>query len=178
VELPSQAASAKKLISSLLNRFDSAVIVERYLDGREFNVSLLQRGDAVEIVAAAEIDFSAFSGELPRIVDYDAKWNPESFAYNNTPRVLGGDIDPHTLSCIERMSLSAWKALGCLDYARVDIRTDEQGQPFVLEVNPNPDISPDGGFAAALDFANIAYEEFVSVVLENARNRLIHKGKA
>jgi D-alanine-D-alanine ligase len=172
VALPGQRPRAIELIGSLLSEFGGSVIVERYLDGREFNVSLLQSGDQVKVIAVAEIDFSAFDEDMPRIVDYDAKWNRDSFGYNNTPRVMSPAIEADQLDEIKRISLGAWKAGLCRDYARVDIRTDENSNPFILEVNPNPDISPDGGFAAALEHAGISYEKFVATILNNAADRL------
>jgi ribosomal protein S18 acetylase RimI-like enzyme len=104
-------------------------------------------------------------------VDYAAKWVEASFEYNNTPRIIPSPLPGPQLEAVRRTALAAWHVLECSDYARVDLRLDENGQPVILEVNANPDISPGGGFEAALKAANVPYEHFVSIVLENADHR-------
>ena len=113
------------------------------------------------VLPLAEIDFSAFSDKQLKLVDYEAKWVKESFGYNNTPRIIPAPLAEPVAEKVRHLALQAWDALGCRGYARVDFRLDEKDNPYVLEVNPNPDISPDAGFAAALEAAKIPYEQFV-----------------
>lgn len=152
--------------------FGQAALVERFVGHRELNVSLLQHGDRVEVMPIAEIEFSGFGKSRPRIVDYAAKWLPESLAFRNTPRVLPARLPARIAARVRRYALAAWDALGCRDYVRVDLRLDQAGRLFVLEVNANPDISPDAGFAAAIRAAGIQYEEFVAAMICNAWDRL------
>jgi len=133
---------------------------------------MLQNKGQVNVMPLAEIDFNAFGKGKPHIVDYAAKWLPDSFECINTPRVIPAALPDDIAEAARRYSLAAWHALGCRDYVRVDFRLDEKGQLFILEVNPNPDISPDDGFIAALGAAGISYEDFVAVLLDNASSRL------
>jgi D-alanine-D-alanine ligase len=155
-------------VADLHRRFDQPVLIERYIEGRELNVSVLERDGHTEVLAIAEIDFSAFPPGRARIVDYAAKWLPDSFEYRNTPRRIPARMDETTARRVRDLALASWNSLGCRDYARIDFRLDAQGSPWVLEVNPNPDISPDAGFAAALDHAGISYPQFVRDRLRNA----------
>lgn len=171
VKLPSEHDRAVELIRRLQMEFGQPVIVEQFIPSRELNVAILQRGREPKVLAVAEIDFSAFSDDMPRIVDYEAKWVSGSFGYNNTPRRLPAALDDDKRREVERMAIAAWQAVGCRDYARVDFRLDDDGTPYILEVNPNPDISPDSGFAAALEYAGIDYDRFVWTIVNNAVNR-------
>jgi D-alanine-D-alanine ligase len=146
-------------------------IVEQYIQPRELNVSVFNKNGKADVLAIAEIDFSAFNDDRPKIVDYDAKWIPDSFSYQNTPRILPAKLSKKAEKLIRQFALGAWHALNCDDYARVDFRMDDFGQSFVMEVNTNPDISPEGGFAAALDYAQISYPQFVKTLLNNALKR-------
>ena len=172
VVLPEEIDRAAKLIKKLHRRFNQPVIVERYIPHRELNVSVMQDGDKVRVLAIAEIDFSEFSPSQFRIVDYSAKWEEGSFGYENTPRKIPADLTDAQSAQVEQMALAAWRTLGCRDYTRVDFRLDNYNKPYILEVNPNPDISLVGGFAAALEYASVPYERFVETMLNNAANRL------
>ena len=165
------AETLAPLVAAIHQQFSQPAMVEQYINGREINVSMLQTGNHVQALPLAEIDFSEFPPDMPRIVDYSAKWLSESFGYRHTPRKIPATVTDEQERKIRELALAAWKASGCQDYARVDFRLDESGNPFVIEVNPNPDISPDAGFAAALNAANIPFAQFVATVLENAASR-------
>jgi D-alanine-D-alanine ligase len=160
-----------RAVARVHRRFGQAAIVEQMIGGQELNVSLLEIKGQVRVVAVAEIDFSAFPRGRARIVDYKAKWVPESFQFNNTPRILPAVITDRQRARIEDVALRAWHILGCRDYARIDSRLDKTGEPVLIEVNPNPDISPGDGFAAGVEHAGFTYEAFVETVLENAYHR-------
>jgi len=169
VELPSEKLS--RAVVRIHEIFKQPAIVEQFIPQRELNVSVLQINDQVKILPIAEIDFSAFDMNIPRIVDYSAKWQVDSFAYNNTPRIIPAPLSERTADQVRQYAFAAWNALGCQDYARVDFRMDENEQAFALEVNPNPDISPEAGFAAALAAGGIKYEQFVKIIINNASLR-------
>lgn len=172
VWLPQETARAVEQITRLHRQFGQPVLVEQYIDGKELNVSVYQEDHQVRVLTLAEIDFSAFPPDMPRIVDYNAKWIPESFTFENTPRRIPADVPPAVAEHIRRLAHSAWRVLGCRDYARIDFRLDPQLNPYLLEVNPNPDITPEGGFAAALQASHIPYAQFVQTMVSNALKRL------
>ncbi len=142
---------------------------EQYVEGREFNVSLLAGGECFDVLPPAEIDFSGFSPDTPRIVDYHAKWSPDSFAYQNTPRCFEfPESDRALLDELCLLARGCWHLFGLRGYARVDFRVDVRGKPWILEINANPCLSPDAGFAAALDQAGISFQQGVERILAAA----------
>ncbi len=160
-----------------IHELGQAALVEQYIVGRELNVSVLQTGSTagdVQVLPLAEIDFSALpkDADKPRIVDYSAKWLTDSFAFHNTPRVIPAPLPPAVAKQVRQAALAAWHVLGCRDYVRVDFRLDSKLRPLILEVNANPDISPDAGFAAAVQAAGIGFDGFVETVVANAAARL------
>jgi D-alanine-D-alanine ligase len=165
-------AALNKVVAQVHEQFGQPALVEQFIGGRELNVSVLQIGDETRVLPLAEIDFSKFDKDKPRIVGYSAKWLPDSFEFNNTPRIIPAPLPQRTAARVREGALDAWHAVGCQDYARIDFRLDEKLNPYVLEVNPNPDISPDAGFAAALEAAGIEYSDFVKAMINNAAARL------
>lgn len=142
---------------------------ERYVDGREFNVSLLEDGGRFTALPVAEIRFDAFASGAPRIVDYAAKWQPDTWAFSNTPRSF--DLPPKDATLVKSVTALALRSaavLGLRGYARVDVRLDNAGRPWVLEVNANPCLSPDAGFAAAAAQAGLGMTEVVARILRAA----------
>ncbi|MBS7610714.1 ATP-grasp domain-containing protein [Candidatus Bathyarchaeota archaeon] len=144
-------------------------LVEEYISGREFNVSILGNEEPA-VLPISEITFE-FQDE-PKIVDYAAKWLKESDEYIKTKPACPAELDSELRDEIEKTALKAYKVLECRDYARVDIRLkDEAGIPYVLEVNPNPDISPEAGFTRSLKIAGISFESFIKNILGFALKR-------
>ena len=135
---------------------------ERFLAGREFNVSLLAHADragAAEVLPVAEIRFDAYPPTKPRIVGYAAKWHTDSFEYAHTPRSFAvNEEDPRLAGRLGEIALACWRAFGLAGYARVDCRLDAAGAVHVLEVNANPCLAPDAGFAAACAQAGIGLD--------------------
>lgn len=150
------------------HRWAGPALIERFIDGRELNVSVVCRADTLEVLPLAEIDFSAFEADRPRIVGYEAKWLADSFEYRHTPRLIPAPLPKRLTERIRALAKDACRVLSCLDYCRVDFRLDEGNRPYVLEVNANPDITPDAGFAAALEAAAISYDAFIKLTVENA----------
>jgi D-alanine-D-alanine ligase len=147
--------------------YKQPALVEKYIEGREFNVAILGN-EKPTILPISEIVFG-FSDE-PQIVDYAAKWYTGSDEDLMTTPTCPVKLEPQIKREIERVSLKAYKALCCRDYARVDMRL-KGDRPFVLEVNPNPDISHESGFARALKTAGIPFEEFVKKLVLFALKR-------
>jgi D-alanine-D-alanine ligase len=131
-------------------RFGGEWFAERFIDGREFNLSLLGGPAGVELLPPAEMLFVDYPEGKRRIVDYAAKWHAGSFEFCNTVRRFEFDeADRSLLARLEETAQTCWRLFGLSGYARVDCRVDTAGRPWVLEINVNPCLSPDAGFAAA-----------------------------
>lgn len=140
---------------------------ERYIDGREFDLAMLAGARGIEILPA-ELDFSAYPEGKPRFVSYTAKWDVGSFEWENTLRNF--DFAPADDSLIVRMrhlARECWRIFGLRGFGRVDFRVDKHGQPWILEVNANPCLSPDAGLAEALEHAEIPYAEAIRRIVED-----------
>ena len=119
--------------------------------------------------APGEIDFSAFPPDKPRIVGHAAKWREDSFEFHHTPRRFDFPAeDEELLDRLRGLARSCWELFRLRGYARVDFRVDGDGQPWILEINTNPCLSPDAGFAAALERAGIAYDEAIRRIVQQA----------
>jgi D-alanine-D-alanine ligase len=147
-------------------------VAEPYLHGREFNVGLLAAPAGVEVLPVAEIVFEGYPAGKPRIVGFRAKWEPDSFEYRHTVRRFDFPrADAALLERLRLLSLAAWNALGVAGYARVDFRVGADGQPRILEVNANPCLTPDAGFAAAAERSGRSLAEAVVEILGDALRR-------
>lgn len=176
----SRGAALDKAVERIHTQYKQPAMVERYIDGRELNITVLHKDNLPQVMPLAEIDFSAFSPDKPRIVSYNAKWNPNSFEFHNTPRIIPAPVPAKVAQKIRDLAQRACMALGCMDYCRVDFRLDEKLTPYILEVNANPDISPSAGLAAAIDAAGMKYHAFIKLCLDNAiarEGQLSNKGK-
>ncbi|MFW8595256.1 D-alanine--D-alanine ligase family protein [Cribrihabitans neustonicus] len=156
-------ASAAAEIARREARFGGAFFAEEYIRGREFNLSLLETAGGVDVLPPAEIQFDGFAPDAPRIVDYAAKWDETAHSYHHTPRRFTfPDSDEPLLARLTALARRAWQVFGLSGYARVDFRVDEDGQPWILEVNTNPCLAPDAGFAAAAAHAGMGYDALIA----------------
>ncbi|MGV1100850.1 D-alanine--D-alanine ligase family protein [Thiovibrio sp. JS02] len=137
-----------------------AILVEEYVAGREFNVALFGYPKP-RVMPLAEIDFSAFPPDLHRIVSYKAKWDEESFEYHHTPRYFPDNLPEPLQRAMRRVARDSFALFGLRDYGRVDLRLDALGRINILEINANPCLSPDAGFAAAVAESKMNYTEMV-----------------
>jgi D-alanine-D-alanine ligase len=154
-------------------RWGRPCFAEQYVEGREFNLSVLAGEGGPEVLPPAEIDFSAFPDGKPRLVGYRAKWDVASFEYHHTPRRFDfPNADRPLLEELAKLSRASWHLFGLRGYARVDFRVDGEGRPWVLEINSNPCLSPDAGFAAALDRAGIPFAAAVQRILDDASDKV------
>jgi D-alanine-D-alanine ligase len=161
-------SEVSRMLPERSEKLGGACFAERYIEGREFNLSLLSGKNGPEVLPAAEISFRDFAAETPKIVDYRAKWDDTSSAWHNTPRKFDvAESDRELVERLEEVALRCWEAFNLRGYARVDFRVDTAGIPWVLEVNTNPCLSPDAGFAAALERAGITFDCAVRRILED-----------
>ncbi len=144
-------------------------IAEQFIDGREFNLPLLDGPDGPQILPIGEMDFSSFPAGKPRIIGHRAKWHESSFEFNNTPRHFHFlEHDRPLVGQLNRLALECWRLFGLRGYVRVDFRVDPAGQPWILEINTNPCISPDAGYAAALAEAGMEYDDAIHRIVQKA----------
>lgn len=147
-----------------------ACFAEAFVDGREFNLSLLAGTDGPEVLPPAEIVFDGYTADMPRIVDYRAKWDANAWEYHHTPRRFDFEpVDRDLINALKATALTCWQCFGLAGYARVDFRVAADGTPFVLEINANPCIAPDAGFAAALAQAGIDFTDAVDRIIAHTR---------
>jgi D-alanine-D-alanine ligase len=162
--------SLRRQVRRCLDNYKQPVLVEAFIDGREFNVSVMENGQ-VKPLPVSEIDFSAMPKDMPRILGYDAKWFEDHPLYQKTPPICPAPIDDELRSRLQGLAAAAFRTMGCRDYARIDFRLDAKVRPFILEVNPNPDISTNAGYARALKAAGIDYAAFWNAMIDNAMKR-------
>jgi D-alanine-D-alanine ligase len=135
---------------------------EAYIDGREFNLSLLAGTNGLAVLPPAEIRFDSFPPDKPRIVGYAAKWDTASFEYHHTVRRFAfPESDQLLLRQLEVLALQCGDLFQLRGYGRVDFRVDADGRPWVLEVNANPCLAPDAGFVATARQAGLTFTEVV-----------------
>lgn len=173
------AGSTGDLLGVLASRRggpEGLVYAERFIDGREFNVGLLDVADGPLVLPIGEILFIDYPDDKPRIVDYKAKWEAESFEYHHTPRTFAvASADAALRAELAQLALRCWRLFGLSGYARVDFRVDPAGRPWVLEINTNPCLAPDAGYAAMLQESGLTYDQGIEEIVHAALRR-VHKG--
>jgi D-alanine-D-alanine ligase len=160
-------ASALTRLQQLFDQYRAPVLVEEFIDGREFTVALLEG----EPLLVEEIDIRV----EPRIVGFRAKWTADSAEYAGTISVFSPAITDEQRSELITLSRRVWDVIGLRDYARVDFRMDADGRMYVLEANPNPDLSAGSGYRRSLEVAQISFGDFITRLLDNALRRRIQR---
>ncbi len=147
---------------------DNHYFTEEFIEGREFNVSLLADERGVEVLPAAEMIFSDYFSNRPKIVGYKAKWDAESEEYKQTNRAFGTlEREPALREQIMDICRRAWQVFRLKGYARVDLRVDGNNKAYILEINGNPCIAPDSGFVAAVRQAGYSIETMISRIMKD-----------
>jgi D-alanine-D-alanine ligase len=156
-----------KKIDRIKSLSSTHYFIEEFIEGREFNISMLTLGDGMpEVMPPAEMIFSGYFSDKPKIVDYKAKWDEGSPEYQGTNREFDTlAVQPDLMEKLKEICRNSWKIFNLRGYARVDLRIDSGGNPFVLEINGNPCISPDSGFVAAAQRAGYIEKDMISRVL-------------
>jgi D-alanine-D-alanine ligase len=141
---------------------------ERYITGREFNISVLGGKKGPEVLSIPEIIFDKYPKDKPRIIGYRAKWDEESFEYKHTLRAFGLEKkEPLLAEKLKKICTDCWHLFGLKGFARVDLRVDESGNPWILEVNANPCLSDDAGFYAATQEAGYDFTDVMKRIIED-----------
>jgi len=173
-------AALTRRVTHVLSHYRQPALVERYIEGREIYVSMLGRPAGVpEIFPFYEIDFSLMPANRPRIVSFEGKWVEGSDEFVGTKPVLCEDLTPELRAHVAEVALRAFSAMEIRDYARLDVRLatggPDAGTPFVIDVNPNCDLSDEaGGYAKAARAAGLGYDEVIRRIVELALLRRPH----
>jgi D-alanine-D-alanine ligase len=141
-------------VSQLLERYGPPVLIERFLPGREFTIALIETPQLIPL-PISEVLFTTSSAVPWPILSYAAKWLPGSPDYEATDMLRAAPLSPELSRSMIDLAKRAYRAVGCRDYARIDLRMTLTGVPMILEVNANPDMSPTACFAKALEVASI-----------------------
>jgi D-alanine-D-alanine ligase len=170
-------ASLRERVEEIINLFKAPCLVEQYAEGREFNVALLGYPQA-RVLPLQEIDFSNLPPDQPHIVSYDAKWRTGSVEDLGTQPVMHPELPSNVAARLRRAATEACRAVGVRDYGRVDIRLSPTGVPYVIDVNPNCDLSPDAGYARAAQSVGIDYPALMRLLVRYALRRRKGVGNA
>ncbi len=160
----------KRRVKHIFDHFDQPALVEEYIDGREVNVAVIGNGKPI-VLPISEIDFSGLPSNYPKIVTYDAKWMQGTAEYEGTKGICPADVPLDVEAKVKSLALQAYQIMGCRDYARVDVRLSKDNKPYILEVNPNPDISDDAGFIRSAHTYGFNFDEIVGKIVDFALKR-------
>ena len=160
---------APRVVAARTLRLKTEHFAEAYIEGREFHLAVLERISGVEVLPIAEILFGGLEAHAPKIFGYDAKWTPASPAYTGTLRRFGLEQDePELAKTLKEYALACWTLFRFGGYARVDFRVDPTGAPFIIDVNPNPYLTPDTEDAAAAAKAGLSYQDLIGSIVESS----------
>ena len=162
-------SSLQQQILLLNNELNQSALVEDFIDGREFHVSVWNN-DPPEILPPVEMDFSAFAEARKRLCTYDSKFIPGSEHYEKIETIVPAPLDDKLFRKLRKDALIIWRGFGCLDYARFDFRLRDD-KFYLLDINPNNDISSDASFALAAEMANYSYGQLVKRIVMMAAER-------
>ena len=166
------AEGLAKQVQRILDVYEQPALVEAFIEGREFNVAVFEDAKP-EALPVSEIDFSKMPEGESHILSYEAKWLPDDILYTSTPPICPAPIEDVLKVKLQDAAVRAFQAVGCRDYARVDFRMDKKGKLYILEVNPNPDISLNAGYVRALGVAGIEYKAFWQKLIVRALARKV-----
>lgn len=159
--------SAEELRTVVAGTKGRPLFAEQYIEGREFNISVMPFDGIPTVLTIAEMLFLDYPAGKPTIAGYEAKWEEQSFAYTHTQRSFSfPPQDSALLSRLHELSLRCWALFGARGYIRVDFRVDIAGNPFVLEVNLNPCVTLDSGFTAAAAEQGLSYVQMIERILK------------
>jgi len=160
----------KKRIEHVLKQYNQPALVEEFIEGRELNVAVM--GDKrLRVLPISEIDFSTMPDHLHNIVSFQAKWDPHHESYHKTIPICPASLPKNIEKRAKELAFKAFKVMGCRDYARVDMRLSKDNKLYVLEVNPNPDITEGAGFMRSAQHAGMTYAQALKRIVKYALGR-------
>jgi len=157
---------AQAAIAEREQRYGGRFFAEAFVTGREFNVAVLGSPSGPRVLPIPEICFDDLPPGRPHIVDWEAKWDTDAPAYYQTERRFGLERrEPRLAKKLAGLALDCWRGFDMNGYARVDFRVDGRGRPTILEINANPCLAPDAGFAASAAEAGLSFDELIREIL-------------
>lgn len=160
--------STRERVQLVVERFAQPAIVEEFVDGREFAVSLLGPTEDPTVLPLREVDYR-LPPHLPRLLTYEAKWVTGSPEYGGTLTIAASDLDSELEGQLRSTAQAAYRAVGLRDYGRIDLRLHPTDGPVVVDVNPNPELLPgEMGIAGAALEAGLSFTELIRVIVEQA----------
>jgi D-alanine-D-alanine ligase len=162
-------SSLQEQIMLVNDELNQPALVEDFIDGREFHVSVWNN-EPPEILPPVEMDFSAFSEARKRLCTYDSKFTPGSEHYEKIETLIPASLNDNLFKQLKKKVLTTWKGLGCLDYARFDFRLRDD-KFYLLDINPNNDISHDASFALAAEMYSYSYGQMAKRIVMMAAER-------
>ena len=173
------SSSVARDLNELLARMDEIqrrhpgpILVERFVEGREFYVGVLGNEEAVAL-PPAEMDMSAYPEGVPRIASWNAKWDEDHDEFAGSRLLFPDDLEPAIADRMKALAVQSFRALRLRDYARVDLRLDANGEAFVIEVNPNCYLADGEVFAQAAERAGLPYVALIERIIELAVGRYV-----
>jgi D-alanine-D-alanine ligase len=158
-----------KRVAQVVDTFEQPALIEDFIDGREFHVSVVGNG-RLKVFPIAEMDFSALQDDRARLCTYDSKFDPASLDYQMIQVRIPAILSDREKQELETVAIAAYRAANCRDYARLDIRQRDNSF-FVLDVNPNADLSPDTSLALSAGLAGYSFGQFCSYLVDLAARR-------
>jgi D-alanine-D-alanine ligase len=159
----------EKQVKHISEQYDGRALVEEYIDGRELNATVLGNENPV-VLPIAEIVYTLPEG-MPRILTFEAKWEPKTLYFKSSAPLCPAVIDEEAKQRISTAALKAFILLKCRGYVRVDFRMSKDGIPYIIEVNPNPDLSPGYGAARQARTAGMSYPQLIERIIQLALER-------
>jgi D-alanine-D-alanine ligase len=157
-------------LAHTLGDYGAPALIEEFIEGRELHVAVWGNREPV-VLPIIEFDFSDLPPDHPNIISYAAKWNPLDEVYHQVFTTCPARISKRAERRVREAALAAYRVTGCRDYARLDFRLTRQDQPFVLEVNPNPDLTEGVSFLESAEAAGYSFEHALRVIVELALER-------
>ena len=170
------AKALREVVALNVAMYRQPCLVEQYIDGREFNVSLIGFPTA-RVLPLSEIDFSRLPEEQPRIVSYEAKWSEGSVDDLGTRPVLLPQLPNAIAARVRKVAVEAFRAVGVRDYGRIDVRLSQSGVPYVVDVNPNCDLARNAGMARAAAAVGLDYAALAKLIVRYALRRRVRIDK-
>jgi D-alanine-D-alanine ligase len=160
----------RKRLEFVFSQFNQPALIEEFIEGREFNVSVM--GDLKpKVLPISEIDFSRMPDHLHNIVSYQAKWDPHHESYHKTIPICPAEISKSLEDKLKHTAIAAFKIMDTKDYTRVDMRVTSEEEIYVLEVNPNPDLTEGAGFMRSAHAAGLSYSQALKKIVMLAYER-------
>jgi D-alanine-D-alanine ligase len=157
-------------IERVFSEFKAPILVEEFIEGKELHISVLGNNPP-QVLPIIEFNFSELPTNHPHLITYDIKWNPLSPAYHKVHSFCPAAIDAKTEKLVKEQALRAFVATCCRDYARIDLRLGSDGVPYVLEVNPNPDLTEGVSFMESAEKAGLCFSETLRQIVSFALQR-------